>query len=158
MTVIATARYQDGSVIVAADSRTSKGSVHFPAPKLRRTRTGIVAAAGDDEAVQTFLDWATHGADVKHRPHMKRAWAGEFEGLMVTRAGIFDYSTALMPDEVKRFYHAIGSGAEAAMAVFAFGEAQGWVCDPRAVVKAVCEVNKDCGPPVDFLTLRSRRR
>ena len=157
MTVIAAVLTLAGGAIVAADSLVTKGSGEtFPAPKLRRVRQGIAAAAGDDEATHAFLDWMESGGDLKQRPRMYRSWS--WEGMLVTRERIIDYggSSAPYPDVVKRPFHAIGMGADAALAVLAF-QAQNFLdLDPRTAVAAVCEVHHDCGGPVDFLTLKPK--
>lgn len=158
MTVIAAVLTKAGGAVVAADSLVAKGSGEtFPAPKLLRIpRVGIAAAAGDTEPVQVFLDWMAHGGDVKARPYMRRGWV--WEGMLVTRTKILDYGGQQpFPDEVKRPFHAIGVGADAALAVLAYQVHQLLPLDPRAAVRAVCEVHHDCGLPVDFLTLRPGR-
>lgn len=154
MTVIAAVITKAGGAIVAADSLTVKGTGEkFPAPKLLRTRRGIVGAAGDDEAIQLFMDWMVHGGDVKVRPYMKKAWT--WEGILVTREKIYDFGGRQpFPDEVKRPFHAIGAGADAALAVLAYQALKFMPLDPREAIEAVCEVHHDCAGPVDFLTLR----
>lgn len=156
MTVIAAVITQAGGAIVAADSLTVKGSGEkFPTPKILRTKRGIVGAAGDAEAIQAFIDWMAHGGDVKARPYIPRKLI--WEGMLVTRTAIYDYGgSAPFPDEVKRPFHAIGMGADAAMAVLAYQALKFLPLDPREAVEAVCEVHHDCAGPVDFLTLRPR--
>lgn len=157
MTVIAAIITEDGGAVVAADSQTSKESGEkFPSPKLMRTRRGIAAAAGDAEAVAAFLDWQSRGGSMKERPRMHREWT--WEGMLVTREKIIDFGgRPIAADDVKRPFHAIGIGADAAMAVMAYQIGQLLDLDPRAAVAAVCEVHTDCGLPVDFLTLRPRK-
>lgn len=159
MTVIAAVLTKAGGAIVAADSLVAKGSGEtFPAPKLRRVpRLGIAAAAGDDEAAHLFLDWMASGGDLKLRPRMRREWT--WEGMLVTRTKILDYgcSSAPFPDEVKRPFHAIGVGADAALAVLAYQAKHFLPLDPRSAIEAVCDIHHDCGGPVDFLTLRPPR-
>lgn len=155
MTVIAAVRTADGGAIVAADSLVRKESGEkFHTRKLLRLRGGkIAAAAGDDEAVQLFLDWMAHGGDVKARPYMRRAWV--WEGMLVTRVGIFDYGgSSPFPDKVDKAFHAIGAGADAALAVLAFQTLQLQPLDPKAAVRAVCKVHADCGEPVHSLAIR----
>lgn len=158
MTVIAAVLTKAGGAIVAADSLTAKESGEiFPAPKLLRTRRGIAAASGDDEAVQIFLDWQAHGGDVKLRPRMKASW--DWEGMLVTREKILDFAGCLpFPDEVKRPFHAIGAGAAPALAVLAYQALKFLPLDPRAAVEAVIEIHHHCGGPVDFLTLRPPKK
>lgn len=158
MTVIAAVRTPDGGALVAADSLVRKESGEkFQTRKLLRLRGGrIAAAAGDDEAVQLFLDWMKHGGDVNARPYMRRAWT--WEGMLVTREGIFDFGgCSPFPDEVAKPFHAIGAGADAALAVLAYQTAQLLPLDPRTAVKAVCDVHADCGGPVHFLTVKGRK-
>ena len=120
-------------------------------------RGGIAAAAGDDEAVQLFLDWQAHGGDVKARPYMRKGWS--WEGILVTRDTIFDYcGRAPYPDEVRKPFHAIGAGGDAALSVLAYQALNLLPLDPRAAIAAVCEVHSSCGLPIDYLTLRPTKR
>lgn len=158
MTVIAAVRTPDGGALVAADSLVRKESGEkFQTRKLLRLRGGkIAAAAGDDEAVQLFLDWMKHGGDVNARPYMRRAWT--WEGMLVTKEGIFDFGgCSPFPDRVDKPFHAIGAGADAALAVLAYQKSQVLALDPRSAVKAVCEVHADCGGPVHFMTVKGRK-
>lgn len=157
MTVIAAVRTQDGGALVAADSLVRKESGEkFQTRKLLRLRGGrVAAAAGDDEAVQLFLDWMRHGGDVKARPYMRRGWT--WEGMLVTRSGIFDFGGRQpFPDMVHKPFHAIGAGADAAMAVMAYQALQLLPLDPRTAVKAVCDIHADCGGPVHSMILKPK--
>lgn len=158
MTVIAAVRTPDGGALVAADSLVRKESGEkFQTRKLLRLRGGrIAAAAGDDDAVQLFLDWMKHGGDVNARPYMRRSWV--WEGMLVTREGIFDFGgCSPFPDEVAKPFHAIGAGADAALAVLAYQTATLLPLDPRTAVRAVIDVHADCGGPVHFLTVKGRK-
>lgn len=158
MTVIAAVRTPDGGAVVAADSLVRKDSGEkFHTRKLLRLRGGrIAAAAGDDEAVQLFLDWMRHGGDVKARPYMRRAWV--WEGMLITREGIFDFGgSSPFPDQVDKPWHAIGAGADAAMAVLAYQASHLLPLDPKTAVRAVCDVHADCGGPVHTMTVKGTK-
>lgn len=157
MTVIA-AVITEACAIVAADTRVVKSDgLVFPAAKLRRIRGGIAGAAGDDEAVQVFLDWmAATGGDLAARPHIRKSL--EWEGMVVTQTTITEYGGRdPWPDQVRRPFHAIGSGAAGALAVMAYQALELLPLDPRAAVRAVCETNNGCGRPIDVRTIRGRR-
>lgn len=158
MTVIAAVLTRAGGAIVAADSLVAKESGEtFPAPKLLRTKQGIAAASGDGEACQIFLDWQLHGGDVKKRPRMKASW--DWSGILVTRDKILDFDGILpFPDQVKRPFHAIGAGADAALAVMAYQALKFLPLDPVEAIEAVIEIHHHCGGPVDFLTLRPPKK
>lgn len=154
MTCIAAVLTKSGGAIVASDSMVAKDSGEkFPSRKLRRVRGGVAAAAGDDEAVQLFLEWQAAGGNVKERPYMKRAW--QWEGMLVTRSKIIDFGGQQpFPDEVERPFHAIGVGADGALAVLAYQVAMVHPLDPAAAIRAVCTVHRDCGPPINVIRLK----
>lgn len=157
MTVIAAVRLPDGGAVVAADSQVQKESGEkFQTRKLLRLRGGrIAAAAGDDEAVQLFLDWMAHGGDVNARPYIRRKLT--WEGLLVTREGIYDYGgCAPFPDRVDKPFHAIGAGADAALAVLAYQAVNLLPLDPKAAIRAVCTVHAECGGPVHAMTIKGK--
>lgn len=156
MTVIAAVLTKSGGAIVAADSLVVKElGQTFTTSKLRRVKQGIAAAAGDDEAVQLFLDWQAHGGKMAERPYMRRAWS--WEGILVTRDKIIDFGGRQpYPDEVKQPFHAIGVASDAALAVLAYQTIHLLPLDPCAAIAAVCEVHNQCGTPIDFLTLRPK--
>lgn len=157
MTVIAAVLTKAGGAIIAADSMVSKVSGEkFPTRKLRRVRGGVAAAAGDDEAVQVFLEWQAAGGNIKERPYMKRGW--EWEGMLVTRDKIIDFGGQQpFPDAVERPFHAIGAGADGALAVLAYQVAMILPLDPAAAIRAVCTVHRDCMPPINVMRLRGSR-
>lgn len=156
MTVIAGVVTEAG-VIVAADTRVLKsdGSV-YPTAKLRRVRGGIVGASGDDDAVQEFLDWQVAGGDINQRPYFRKG--ADFEGLLVTPREITEFGgRAPWPDVVRRQFHAIGSGAQGALAVMAYQAQHLYPLDPRAAIAATCSINADCARPIDVMQIRPRR-
>jgi len=86
-----------------------------------------------------------HGGDVKARPYMRRAWV--WEGMLVTREGIFDFGgSSPFPDQVSKPFHAIGAGADAALAVMAYQTLQLQPLDPKAAVRAVWTGVSNAGP------------
>lgn len=148
MTVIAAAVFADGTAVVSADGMVVKGDGSvFPSRKIVRTRSGIAAAAGDNDAVMRFLEWQRTGADPSQAPRFPKGV--DFEGLVVKGRTIYDFGGQFLhSDRVGKKYHAIGAGGKAALAVLAYQAASGLELDPEAAVRAVCKVSSECGLPV----------
>ena len=136
--------------MMAADSRTSWGQIQFPITKIRRTKMGIIGAAGDNKEISDFMEWA----EGKRKAPGKRS-AG-FEAMVLNKHGLFMWTAEGPGDEVKDGYFAIGSGGDFAMGSLATQRRLGLDMDPRLAVEAACERDAGSGPPIDFLTLRIR--
>lgn len=96
----------------------------YPAKKVMRLKGLIAGAAGDAGDCVRFLDWVKHDFADKKKPKFSESTGDKDASilLMVTPEGIFTMDQDdPYPEEVDAQYHAIGSGAKAALGAFFMG-------------------------------------
>lgn len=139
MTTIA---YRKG--IIAADSRVTieseaGGSRMFKSEKLFRKGKAIIALAGESEPGLVFLDWYGTGRDA---PSVLISADADFTALVLTRKGLFEYGKYCRPERVLGDFHAIGSGAKAALGAMHMG------ADARTAVRVACKIDPYSAGPI----------
>lgn len=144
MTTIAANRFK-----MAADSRVVAAPGTFTSDKIRRTKKGIVGAAGDGALCVAVIEWF----DGK-RGKPRIAKAAEFAALLLNDRGLFylEYDLSLNP--VLEEFYAIGSGAEYALGAMERDVLAGAHPDPEQAVKAACKRDISSAEPVSVLTFR----
>jgi len=142
MTVIA----WDG-VRLAADKRSTLGTLIRTTTKVFRVGEALAAYAGDADAGEEVLAWFRDGCDVGKFPASQRDkdnWAGL---LVVWQDGtIWKFERTPYPVKFPPQQFAIGSGRDFALAAMHLGKTA-----PEAVDVA-CFFDSGCGNGVDFLT------
>lgn len=129
---------------MAADSRVNLDAIHFPSKKIEIIQGSIVGAAGDSVNINAFLSWLKKP---KRSTPPDIAEGTDFEGLVLTKDGIYWYESDFVPLKVERDFHAIGSGAAAAIAAMMCGKT------PLQAVKIACQIDPGSGLPVDVLKI-----
>lgn len=144
---------------MACDSMISGGMVDFPSLKVHRIRKSLVGCAGDMPAISLFLDWF-QGTVAQRRkmpvpPHHMDD-LGDFEILELNDTGLWLWCNSFFPIPVDRGAHAIGAGAQAAMAALICGKTPA-----EAAEIAVAIMPSACALPIqvfDLVVPRGTRR
>lgn len=137
--------------LMASDSRvSSEDGSFYTAKKIFIAKDGaIVGAAGDGGDCSRFVEWAQGGW--RTRPKFSTSSSNDeesMEALILRKDGLYyfapDYPS---PEKLEDPFHAIGSGAKAAMVAMRFEP------DPIRAVERVFEVDHNCGPPIQVIHL-----
>lgn len=128
--------------VMAADSKTSDGSVKWTAQKIERIGESLYGAAGEVQDIEAFLAWRRRGTPPKPRIRDEA-----FVALELNKDGLFRWEYKLKPFPPGSDKHAIGTGAMAAMAAFEMG------ASAERAVEVACMVDDGSGPPLQVLTL-----
>lgn len=138
MTTIAANREE-----MAADSKTTWGTVRSETRKISRIRGALVAAAGNVVRGRLFLDWYERGAEPDERPDLSpdRNGNGEFLAMVLDESGLWYYSERLVAVPLEDAW-AVGSGQMPALAALRHG------MSPKAAVEMALLVDNMSGPPV----------
>jgi 20S proteasome alpha/beta subunit len=118
-------------------------------------RGAIVGCAGELGLASIFLEYFESMGTVK-RPRFKAG--DEFDALVLTPQGIFNYDRTCRAREVTEGFCAIGSGSQAAMAYMRLQRKRGRRITPQAAVEFACLADKGSGLPVRIITLASLKR
>lgn len=145
--------YRDG--IMAADSRVTVDSEHGGSrvqrgDKLYRVKTFnrgrcIVGLAGGSFDGLAFLDWLVSKAT--EPPQRLIDGDAEFTALVLNRHGLFEYDKWCRPERVLEEFHAVGSGAKAALGALHMG------ASARRAVAVACKIDPYTAVPIVTMRL-----
>lgn len=130
---------------MASDTRVSGGPTHFPSRKVFEVAGMLVGMAGRNVDCNAFLSWMQEGSAPDKRPTL--ADSEEFEAIVLSHEGLFYYEGDCVPLKIERDFHAIGTGAQAAIASLMCGKT------PRRAVEIACAIDVFSGKPVEVYTL-----
>lgn len=125
---------------MVSDSKTSDGDVKWSSQKIERIGDTLIGCAGDCVDIEKFIKW-------RRGKGRKPKLTNEFSGLQLDAEGVWLWDKKLEPFPAGREYHAIGTGAKAALAAFSLG---------AAAIKAVevaCEIDDGSEGPIQMLKL-----
>jgi len=138
---------------MSADTKVTDDITDYYTTKIFVMGDAIVGAAGNVDDTNLFFDWVRGGLKLKDKPAKV---AKNFNGIMLTRKGLFYFQNFARPDRVEPHpvnglvYYAIGNGAQAAMAMLSDGHSS-----HRAIEKAI-EINTAAtGGRIDTLAVAS---
>ena len=141
MTVIA----WDGNTL-AADKRTSFGTLIRTTTKIFRVGDALCAHSGNAAVGEEMLAWFRSGAKADTFPSVQRT--DDWAELMVIRKGeILKYEQTPYPIHVEDRFIAIGCGRDYAMAAMHLG------CSAVKAVEVEIELDSGCGNGIDVLEL-----
>lgn len=140
MTVIA----WDGEML-AADKRTSFGSLHATTTKIRRLSDGrLLAGCGVTALIEEMYAWVDSGANPATFPAAQRNAEDNASVLVVGLDGpLLQYETTAYPLRIENRQWAIGSGRDFAAMAMRLGK------NAREAVELTAEFCHDCGGGVD---------
>ena len=133
---------------LVSDSRVTTVSFNsdvktYLAPKLYRKKDAIIGACGTNDAIEAFVKW--YGSK-KARPKFK---GGEFEGLVLTKDGLYYFDETCARDKVLNPWFAVGSGSHAALGALHMGATL------EESISVACKVDPASGEPVQIMTLET---
>lgn len=147
MTVIA----WDGRTLAADREAGTQYLRYLRSTKIRRLPNGnLLGAAGDAAQAREMVAWIVDGADPDEFPsELRPGKTNAARALLITKDGgrILVYETGPHPIEFLGPYHALGAGAEAAIAVMLLGH------DAKMAVEIASQVCAGCGNGIDVLEL-----
>ena len=131
---------------LVSDSRVTTVSFNndvkiYLAPKLYKKNGAIIGACGTNDAIEAFVKW--YGSK-KARPKFKPS---EFEGLVITKEGLFYFDETCARDKVLNPWFAVGSGSHAALGALHMGATL------EESITVACKVDPSSGEPVQIMTL-----
>lgn len=144
MTTIA---FRDG--VMAADSQAHADGVKFRnETKLFRVKGNVIGLCGADVTGQMLLNWYENGAPeftLTSRPSIADDYG--FGALVLNKSGLLYVDQHFQPVAVREPFHAIGSGAMAAIAAM--------YCGKNAIqaVQVAARVDRDTGGTVRHMRL-----
>ncbi len=151
MTIVA---FRDG--VMAADTRIVHGdSGIMKATKLFRKRIGrrdhILGFAGDMSCAMLYYEW--YGSK-QPMPEQLRNYQEErgFNVLIMVGKYLYEGDNICRPVEVESKFHAIGSGAQAALGAMHHG------ASAIQAVKIACKIDSNCGLPIQTMVLPTKVR
>jgi ATP-dependent protease HslVU (ClpYQ) peptidase subunit len=142
-TICASATY----AAMAADSRVSVGPVHFPSTKIYRIGGLLVGGAGLGVDIAAFLAWVENNPDFSPDSRPTMSAPDNFEAMVLCDEGIFVFEWDCVPCPVDREFHAIGTGAQAAIAAMMLR------ATPKRAIEIACRIDCNSGGPVAVLKL-----
>ena len=133
---------------MASDSRVhfEHNNTWFPSQKIHVVRGALVGCAGRSIDCAQFIEWYAKGANPKKRPELGDE-DNALIALVLSHAGLFLYEEDCTPSRIDRDFHAIGTGALAALVAMDGGKA------PKRAIELACKYDPNCGGPVQVLTL-----
>jgi hypothetical protein len=145
---VTTIAVRDG--IMAADTRVTVdteagGSRLFKCEKLYRKAGHIVGLSGESAPGLVFLDWYGSG---KEPPELLVHGEGDFTALVMTPKGLYEFDKWCRGEEVLGRFHAIGSGAKAALGAMHMG------ASARKAVAVACKIDPYSAPPIKSMKLK----
>jgi hypothetical protein len=137
----------DGTTL-AGDRMGSKNPMLFEVRKVHRIRGHLIGWAGKTDAGASFNHWFESGCDPDKYPKMQERGDDGVDAIVISPEGrIFLYESGPYPTEVMQRTFAIGSGAEAALAVMALGYSA------EKAVEIASQICAGCGMGMDRLSL-----
>lgn len=150
MTVIC---FRDG--IMAADTRI----VHTDAgitrgTKMFRKRVGrrdhILGFCGSLSAAMLYYDW--YGSKTAMPEQLRHLPSDEnFGVLILIGKQLYEADTMCRPVEVEAKFHAIGTGAQAALGAMRFG------ATALQAANIACDIDSSCGRPIILMSSQSKK-
>lgn len=129
---------------MAADSKVTSGNVTYPALKIAAVRGHLVGAAGTNYWIHQLLKW--YEKDCRgFAPKVGKDDEGD--ALFLTVDGILVCDSDMVIERVQRDFHAVGSGAQAALSKLMDG------ATPAEAVQRACEIDNESGGPVQVYHL-----
>lgn len=139
-----TVAYRAG--VMAADTcGIYTGDIKGHCSKLYRKGGAVLAFAGDLSPALVYLDWYGSAKPVPREVLINGE--ADFEGLILTKRGLFEVDKWCRPDKVRHRYHAIGSGASYAMAAMMAGASALRACE------IACEFDPNSRGPIVSMKL-----
>lgn len=138
---------------MAADSRVTissdaGGSRVGTCEKLFRTKDAIIGTAGESAPGLVFLDWYKSGK--KTAPIFLIDGEADFVALVLTKHGLFEFDKWCRGERILDPFHAIGSGAKAAIGAMHMG------ASAERSVEVACLVDPYTAPPIVTMTLKGK--
>lgn len=136
---------------MAADKRAHDGALSFPVTKIHKIGNTIVGVAGELDHCLVLLDWFRGGRDPEKWPAVQ-ATDNWVRLMYVLETGeCYEINKVCFPIRVERRFHAIGSGAELAIASMHLGETA------AGAVAIASEYDPSCGEGIDVLSFKEPR-
>lgn len=126
---------------MVSDSKVTAGTVWFPAKKVVRHKDELIGLAGEANKEEAWLNWYTNGRKGK-APNDE-----DLAVLILRKTGLFYVDVDSTEIQVMREFHAIGSGAPAAMGALLAGKTA-----EEAVAIAIL-VDPDSGGDIQLFSL-----
>ena len=127
---------------MCADSATVAGDVWWPCTKIVRVGESLVGCSGDSSSGIKFIEWMRDGGK---RPKV----SSDFCALVLGEGRLDYYYGTLIPDPIERQFHAIGSGASAALGAIKHG------ADITTAVRIACEIDPGSREPILYERLHN---
>jgi len=121
---------------MSCDSLVSWGERSFYVKKIIKYKGKIYGFAGDYDSVVKMIDWLK--GNKKRRPKDVK-WGDEFEGLVLSKQGLFYINPDFKEHPFNRDCFAIGSGSGPAMGAMMAG------ADSASAVSIACEIDPNSG-------------
>lgn len=134
-TVIACAR----AGVMVCESKLTSGDMWMPGVKVRRVQGALYGFAGEWKGLTPWVSWLTGG-----RRGARPKIADALFVLRLDENGVWDMSEPGAPQQIERGFHAIGSGAAAALGAYMAG------ASPAEAVAIACRI--DAGSGGDIVT------
>lgn len=139
---------------MAADSLTVIGELGYHAPKMIVVGDAIIAGAGEATAIKEFFEWWPR----RHDSALNIKKKAEFQGMALTKEGIFVYGNKGDFDKIDDPYMAIGSGSGIALGAMDTMLHLGHAPDVRLAVEIACHRSPQSDGPVAYLSLKQARK
>lgn len=139
---------------MAADTLTVVGEIGYHATKMKVINGAILAGAGDAAAIDRFFKWWPKRKTAKLK--MKKSW--DFQGLVLSKEGLFCYGETGDADKVSDPYMAIGSGSGIALGAMDMMVKLGHPPDVILAVEVACERSPQSDAPIEYLSLKDLRK
>lgn len=135
--------------VIVSDSNVSDGDRKWSSRKVFRARGTLIGCAGTAQVYMKAIACLRSGGILT-----QDIWGADEDTdlLVLTDHGLFHYAGGSTAERVASGRESIGTGSQAAMAVY---EALGWQ-DPRRAVGLACKYDANSARPVRVYTLRSR--
>jgi hypothetical protein len=126
---------------MCSDANCVDGDVWWPTNKVFEINGALVGCAGDVSACNQFMDW------YKDTTQKKPKFIGAFSALVLTEQGLFSWDQTMVPEKIERGFHAVGTGASAALGAILAGKEIG------AAVEIAAQVDPNSRPPFFYQVL-----
>ena len=126
--------------VMVSDSKTTDGDVKWKSQKVERVNHSLIGCAGDCGQIELFLKWFRRGG---RKPKL----TNEFSALELDAEGIWLWDKGLTRYPPGQEYHAIGTGAKAALAALLMG------ANAVRATEVACEVDDGSGGPIQVYKL-----
>lgn len=128
--------------VAASDSKCTIGAIWVTSTKVFRHKDELIGLAGLDSQGQRWLEWHKSGKKGA-APKMDQA-----DALILRRDGVYYVQDDCAEFRVERGFHAIGTGAAAAMAVMLAGHSA------EEAVRIAIQVDAQSGGEVQVFNLK----